>query len=184
MKNSLLFLCTLAVTSVAVAQTNKAADARFYVQPSIIIAAPGEDFDTVIGLGAAVGVSFLNRHSVEAEIVRFETEPDRGYAPYEIDFTQILATYKYRFPITEKFSAYAGGSIGRVSQKVSANPGFFIVGDDTDDTLTLGPTGGVQYHFEERVIFDGGVKVLFQDDTRFTTDGSVLLMQASVKILF
>jgi hypothetical protein len=187
MKNTLLFLFSACVATVAAAQTASTtapAAARFYVQPSLVLAVPGSDFDNALGLGAAVGVAFSGRHSVELEFVQFETEPDEGYAPFELDFTHILATYKYRIPITPKFSAYAGGSIGRVSQKAEASPGFHILGDDTDDSITVGVTGGVQYQWEDRIVFDGGLKVLGQDDTRFTTSGTVLLVQASVRFLF
>ncbi len=187
MKNTLLFLLSACVATVATAQTPAAAKAdatRFYAQPSLVLAIPGSDFDTAMGLGAAVGVSFKSRHSVELEFVQFETEPDEGYAPFQLDFTHILVTYKYRIPITPKFSAYAGGSVGRLSQKASASQGFYIIGDDTDDSINVGLTGGVQYQFEDRIAFDGGLKVLGQDDTRFTTSGSVLLLQASVKFQF
>ncbi len=187
MKNTLLFLLSACVATVATAQIPDAATAgstRFYVQPSLVLAVPGSDFDTAAGLGVAVGVAFKSRHSVELEFVQFETEPSDGYAPYEMDFTHILVTYKYRIPITPKFSAYAGGSIGRVSQTISASPGYYIIGDDTDDSINVGLTGGVQYQLEEHIAFDGGLKLLGQDDTRFTTSGSVLLLQASVKFQF
>ena len=188
MKNTLLFLLSTCAATVAMAQTastaTTSATTRFYVQPSLVLALPGSDFDNAIGLGAAVGVAFKGRHSVELEFVQFETEPDAGYAPFELDFTHILANYKYRIPITPKFSAYAGGSIGRVAQKATASPGYHIVGDAKDDSITAGLTGGVQYTFEDRVVFDGGLKVLGQDDTRFTTSGSIVLIQASVRISF
>ncbi|ATC64227.1 hypothetical protein CMV30_09805 [Nibricoccus aquaticus] len=187
MKNTLLFLLSACAATVATAQTptvSTPAATRFYVQPSLVLAIPGSDFDTAMGLGAAVGVSFKSRHSVELEYVQFETEPDAGYAPFDIDFTHILVTYKYRIPFTPKFSSYVGGSIGRVSQKISASQGFYIIGDDTDDSISVGLVGGVQYQFEDNIVFDGGLKVLGQDDTRFTTSGSVLLVQASVKFQF
>lgn len=187
MKNTLLFLLSAATVAVATAQTTGTGTtdaARFYVQPSLVFAMPGSDFDNAAGFGAAVGVSFKSRHSVELELVQFETEPDSRYLPYELEFTHIIATYKYRIPVTPKFSVYAGGSVGRVSQKLSVSPGYYVIGDDTDDSINVGLAGGVQYRFEDNIVFDGGVKVLGQDDTRFTTSGSIVLLQASVKFQF
>ncbi len=187
MKKFLLFVLSACAATVAAAQNpgaTAADDTRLYVQPSLVFAMPGSDFDNAAGFGAAVGVAFKSRHSVELEYVQYETEPDSGYAPYEMEFTHLLVTYKYRIPITPKFSAYAGGSIGQVSQKISASPGFYIIGDDRDESINVGLAGGVQYRFEDNIVFDGGLKVLGQDDTRFTTSGSVVLLQASVKFQF
>ena len=184
MKKIILFLVGVSVASAAVAQSNEAAGTHFFVQPTITLAGPGSDFENAFGLGATAGVSFRSRHSVELEFVQFETEPDEGYAPFELDFRHILATYKYRIPLSPKFSGYVGGSIGVASQKAKASPGFVIVGDDSDDVVTGGVVGGVQYRFDEQIFVDGGVKVLGQGATRFTTDGTIVLVQISARFQF
>jgi hypothetical protein len=180
MKKNLLLLLGLCAAVTAQAQSDNRAGTQLYVQPSLLIAAPGSDFKTATGVAIAGGVSFLGRHSVELEYVRFETEPDIGLVHYDIEFAYLLATYKYRFPITSKLSGYAGGSIGEVEQEISVR----MFGDPTGSAVAGGVVGGVQYQLNEHISLDAGMKVLFQDSTRFTTTGSVLLAQAGVKFQF
>jgi Outer membrane protein beta-barrel domain len=185
MKNPILLLLGACAATAAFAQSNDSkAATTFYVQPSFVIAMPGDDFDTAPGLAIAAGATFGRRHSVEAELIHFETEPKRNYFGYDLFFTYALATYKYTFPITEKFSAFAGGSIGLVAQKGEVDSGYYSIGDATSEAVAVGATGGVRYQLNERIAFAGGVKVIGQDDTRFTTSGSVLLVQGSVSFQF
>jgi len=180
MKKLLLLLLGVGAATIAPAQTDNQARTRFYVQPSLVFAAPGDDFKEAAGVAVAGGVSFLNRHSVELEYVRFETEPEVGWARYDIEFAYVFATYKYRMAFTPKFSGYAGGSIGQVEQEISTR----TFGDPTGSAVAGGVVGGVQYQLNEHISLDGGMKILFQDSTRFTTSGSVLLVQGGVKFQF
>jgi hypothetical protein len=180
MKKLILLLLSASAAIVATAQTDNQARTRFYVQPSLLIAAPGDDFKTATGVAIAGGVSFLRNHSVEVEYVSFETEPDAGLFGYDLKFTYVLATYKYRIPLTPKFSVYAGGSIGQVEQEISIH----TFGDTTGSAVAGGLVGGAQYQLNQYLALNGGIKVLYQDSTRFTTTGSVLLVQAGLKFQF
>ncbi|ATC64228.1 hypothetical protein CMV30_09810 [Nibricoccus aquaticus] len=186
MKKFLQLLCVLIFATPWVSAQNPDSDrVRFYVQPSAIVAYPGDDFDTVGGVSVAAGVTFARNHSVELEYLGFETERRRRWSEYELEFEYLFAAYKYRFAITEKFSVQAGVFLGRFEQKMSpAEYGTWYYNPQPDDDFAGGLSGTVEYQFTPHISFVGGIKMIGQAATRFTTSGTVGVAQAGAKFSF
>ena len=186
MKKILQLLCVLICAAPwARAQNVDRDGARFYVQPSAIVAYPGDDFDTVGGVAVAAGVTFARNHSVEIEYLGFETERRSNWPEYEIEFEYLFAGYKYRFAITEKFSVHAGAFLGRVEQKISpVRDAVWYFNPKPDDDFAGGLSGAVEYRLTPHLSFVGGIKIIGQAATRFTTSGTVGVAQAGAKFSF
>jgi len=68
-------------------------------------------------------VSITKHHSIKVEVISFNTETkDSGSTYYYaektiITFTPIVLTYRYMFPVNDKFAAFAGFSVGFTDAK-------------------------------------------------------------------
>ena len=173
-----LFISACAAT-VASAQTETAAKTHYYVRPSYTFAILGDDFKEVGGYSVATGVSFLRHHSIEAEYVRFKTRL-KGYSSYgDLQFTPIVASYKYAFGRETGWGAYVGGSLGVVQLRTPKTPHL-----RRDESFTLGTNIGGRYAFNEHLAAELSLKVLAMDDTRFTTAGTYTLINFGFKAQF
>jgi hypothetical protein len=164
------------------AVSTPSSDPRFYVQPSVIVAFPG-DLNTAVGGAVAVGMSFARHHSVEVEGMYFESSDDY----YKLKFTPFIATYKYTFPVTAKLSLYLGASLGVMHQELDYPYYYYSFLGSThlkDDAVTGGTTGGLEYKFNPRVALEAGVKTLEVARTDFTSRGTIALLRAGLKIRF
>ncbi len=175
-KISVLVLGLLAAVSTASAQTAASFSSRmkFYAQPSVVVAFPG-DFDTAAGGALALGVTVDGVHSVEAEVIRFKS----GLGSTDVTFTPILATYKYRIALAHKLSIKVGASVGSTKERAQA-----WWGDEEQTAFTYGVVGGVSYAYTDHISFDGNVLALRLDDTNITTSGNIAIVTAGVNFRF
>lgn len=159
-------------------------DVKYYAQPSVLFVFPG-DFKNTVGGAVAVGASFSGRHSVEVEAIQFTAKAE-GVPAFEIDNTQILVGYKYHLPLNEKFYFYAGGQIGMTLEDLSFPAGytFTFSGDKGDSAFTWGIQGGLNYALSERFVLDAGVRVFNINETRYTKNGDIEMINLGVKFIF
>lgn len=187
MRTNILFASIVLAASLLAAPFGHAGGddgARFFVQPGVAAISVGDDFKDAVGFSAAAGVAFATHHSAELEGIFFKTKSDVYWAPIELKYSIVLATYKYAFRFRHGLSAFAGASVGQTKQSASAKPGYYIIGEKSDDTYAYGLTGGVSYRLNPNVAFEAGGKLLGMDDTRFTTSGGILVLQGSVRFQF
>jgi opacity protein-like surface antigen len=177
MNKSILALAfALIAVSTAVAQTT-AERLRLsgYVQPSAVIAFPG-DFDTAAGAALTFGATINEVHAVEAEVIWFESE-DGGT---RVRFIPVLASYKYTLPIAPNWELRAGGSVGFTHEKAEGR--WIWAGSDT--AFTYGISGGASYAITKNISLDADALVLGLDNTKFTTEGSIVLVTIGVNFGF
>ncbi len=148
---------------------------KFYAQPSVVVAFPG-DFDTAAGGALALGVTVDGVHSVEAEVIHFKS----GIGATDVTFTPLLATYKYGFKLPHKITIQVGGSVGATKERASV----YWRSDENKTAFTYGATGGVSYALTERVSVVGSVLVLGLEKTTITTSGSIAIVTAGVNFRF
>lgn len=187
MRTKFLFAISVlaaAVISPAFIRAEEDNGAHFYLQPGVAVVSVGEDFKSTAALTAAAGVAFARHHSVEVEGITFKTEPDVRWPGYDLRFSIGLATYKYTFRFRHGISVFAGGSVGYVSQSASPKAGYIIWGDRNDSSYAFGLSGGASYSLNPNVHFEAGARLIAMDDTRFTTSGSLALLQGSVRFQF
>lgn len=187
MRTNILFAkIVLAASLLAVPFVRAVEDdgAHFFVQPGVAVVSVGDDFKDTAAFTAAAGVAFAKHHSVEVEGVFFKAKSDVAWVPLELKYSIVLATYKYAFRFRHGLSVFAGASVGQTKQSASVKPGFYIIGDKSDDTSAYGVTGGVSYRLNPNVEFTAGGKILGMDKTRFTTSGGIIMLQGAVRFLF
>ncbi len=181
----LIILFAIFAAGIASAQTNiDSQRARFYVQPSVGIASLGKDFKSAGAVSVAAGTSWATHHSVELDYTFFKTEPDVINPIQDLKYTILLATYKYTWALRHNLSVYGGASIGQVSQKVTPRVGYQVIGSDTERKAAFGLCGGVTYRIDPHVVLDGCIKLVGLQETKFTTNGSLALIQGGVRFEF
>jgi hypothetical protein len=182
-KFSFLVLSFLAAVSTASAQTapspaqtppSLSSRVAFFAQPSVVVAFPG-DFDTAAGGALALGLTLNRVHSLEVEVIRFES----GLNSVDVTFMPILATYKYRIQLAKKLSLKVGGSIGATRETAQ-----FWWGDHNQTAFTFGAVGGISYALNERVSLDGNVLALRLEETDITSSGNIAIITAGVNFRF
>ncbi len=156
----------------------------FYFTPGVAIVKPGSDFDMAAALAASFGVSFAKHHSVEVEAIMFDAEPDVAMPVYDLRFRTYLATYKYTFLHERVFSTFLGGSFGRVSQTISVKSGYVVIGETSDNANAYGLSGGLCYRLSAQSQVELAARVISLSKTRFTTSGSMTLVQAACRLEF
>lgn len=176
-KFSILAIGLLAAVSTASAQNAASVSSRmkFYAQPSVVVAFPG-DFDTAAGGALALGVTVDGVHSVEAEVIYFKS----GIGSTDVTFMPLLATYKYGIKLNQKLTLQVGGSIGATRESAS----FYWYSDQNKTAFTYGATGGVSYALTDRVSVVGNALVLGLENTTITTSGSIAIVTAGVNFRF
>lgn len=179
-------LALFTAVSMASAETSENAPSRWsiYARASAVVAFPG-DFDTAAGGALAVGVSLDRVHSLEAEIIHFNSS-DGGE---DVNFTPILATYHYSLPVAPKLTLKLGGSVGATRESSEWYwSGTFYGGSGhykmSDTALTYGASAGISYAWTERLSFDGTVKALRMEKTDLTTAGGIAIVTLGVNFRF
>lgn len=181
----LITLFAFLIASIASAKTSgNSQQVHLYVQPSVGVVALGEDFKSTGTVSIAAGVTWAPHQAVELEYTYFKTEPDVRYPTFDLKYSIILATYKYSFLLRHGLAVQAGASVGQVSQQITARAGYRVIGEDTDDTAAFGLSGGVSYRLNDNVVFEGSAKLLAVNETRFTTSGSIAMLQGGVRFEF
>jgi hypothetical protein len=156
MKYSKLLLASLCLGAAA----SYAADARFYVQPSIAIAEV-HGFDATVGGSLAAGFLFADKHAVQLDFAQFSVDDNYrdSFLSSELnyDFKPLLLSYRYEFPITAKLYGSIGASLGVTLQEISTRetytsvfgPGTWTY-DRKDEAFTVGYSAGIGYRFSDR----------------------------------
>ena len=167
-----------------------------YLQASAIYAYPGEDFKSGPGLALAGGVSFTKHHSVEMEVISFNTETkdsNNSYAYNEkttIKFTPILLTYRYTFPVNDQFGAVAGFSVGATYAKYkisNTSPYDYYASwtkSGTDSVFCGGPQIGCAYQFSSHSSITAMLRALYIDNTYAAGAGNILMFQLGYRFTF
>lgn len=188
MKKLLLAFVVLSGVTAAFAQSS---DARLrfaaYVQPSVVVAFPG-DFDTAAGAALSIGTTINEAHAVEAEVIYFKSE-DGGVS---VKFLPLLASYKYRWSPTAKWTIRAGGSVGatRIESEGFWWSGWYSgmggrwVDRGSEMAFTAGVNAGASYALTERMSLDADVLVLGLNETDYTSSGSITLVTLGVNYRF
>lgn len=147
---------------------------RFYATPAAVVAVPG-DFDTTAGGSLALGFTYNGVHSFEGRVICFESD-DHGF---DVDFLPVLAIYKYRMPLTGRWSAELGAAVGSTAE----HTGPWVYGRNTH-AFTAGALASVSYPLAEHAEFVADVLALRLEDTSLTTDGHMTIVTVGLKFHF
>jgi hypothetical protein len=183
----------LVATLFVAALVSTASGAHFYAQPSVAF---GEitDFKAVAGPSLALGLTFAEKHSVEVEGSRFDTE-GRFDSEYKLEALPVLISYRYEFPISGKLSGTAGISVGFVRQEVEYTfpdyyaqyfgygPAFYHY-EATDEAFTGGFHAGVVYRLADHFALTLGAKALRMAESDVQARGTMLMVQLGLNCRF
>ena len=182
MKFPSLFLMALAASSVAaIAQTSPSpSGTTVYIQPSAAIIVPGDDFEVGAGGLIAFGVQFAGRHQVEVE-TGFLYSKIKEDSRFSMVFIPAVMNYKYTVPLSERLSLRAGATAGAMYQRLGART-FGNSFGETKSSATFGLNAGMLLRLSERLSLDAGGRVLRIGETRYTTDGNVVIFHVGLHI--
>ena len=107
MKTSSTFAAALLAGTLA---SSLSGAVRFYAEPSIALHIQ-DGLDNAAGPLLAVGVTFDDKHSVDLEAGKFDSEFSSA-SFVELEVIPVTLNYRYGFPITEKLSGSMGISLG------------------------------------------------------------------------
>lgn len=148
--------------------------ARLFVQPSAIFASP-KDAKNVAGVAVAAGIILEDTHSLELEVIRFNSE-HKTLPWLKLNYTPVYLTYKYTLPITGALSVYGGVSVGSVYEQVKGRNVSYNVSDE-QTAFTFAYQGGLKYALGEHALIFAGVNTLRLKDTAYTASGDVRMIQ-------
>jgi hypothetical protein len=178
---SILAVAFLGAATTAFAEsTAPVRSTNFYVDASVVGAFPGEGLGDAVGARLAGGVSFHQVHSIEAEVIHFQSSVRYGG---NIKFTPVLVTYKYSIPLVPKLSVAAGASVGFVHE-VGHRSGWSWTTDNSDNALAIGLSADLSYAINESVALTAGVRRLQLQDTDYTTAGGLMMVSGGVSFRF
>ncbi|HTZ20470.1 MAG TPA: outer membrane beta-barrel protein [Opitutaceae bacterium] len=179
---ALLFGALVAVSvPLAEAQPRTTGGLTFYAQPSVIVAFPGSDFNSVVGGALALGVNLNPTNSFELEVTHFETKAKR-LSSEKVEFTPIMLGYKYRVPLTQNLSWQLGASVGALYER--AHVGYFWGYSGGQTAFAAAVQGGIAYTMSENVSLDLNAKVQYSAATNITTAGSMAIINLGLKFSF
>jgi hypothetical protein len=147
-------------------------------------------------MALACGVSFTKHHSVEVEVISFNTETkDSDNSYYYSDkttlkFSPILLTYRFTFPVNAKFGAFAGFSVGatyaryEISDTSSYNYYTSWTKSGTDTVISGGPHVGCAYKFSPHSSITATLRALYIDHTYVSLGGNILIFQLGYRFTF
>lgn len=180
MKKLFAIISTLLAAATAVQGQSSA---RFYIEPSVVYVFPS-GFEGVAGGALAFGAAFYSNHSVEVEVVRYQTK-DKDIPAVEVKFTPILVNYKYTLQLDGNLSGYVGASVGVTTEDPEVRfPYYYYNLQESYTTFTYGMQAGLAYAVSERISLHFGVKVLRLNETKITTEGNIALLSAGVNFRF
>ena len=167
-----------------------------YLQASAIYAITGPDFKSGPGIALAGGLSFTKHHSIEIEVISFNTETKDSNYSYSyndkttLDFIPMLLTYRYTFPVNDKFGAFAGFSVGasNVKYEMSSISKYSYYSSwtkrGTDTVISAGPQIGCNYKYSPHSSITFMLRPLFIASTYAATGGNILMLHLGYRFTF
>jgi len=187
-------IAVLALAFVVPALSGSArASIQSYLQVSAIYADIDGDFKSGPGLTVAGGVAFTKHNSIEAEVISFNTQTKDFNPSYDnkiktkIQFTPILLTYRYTFPVNDQFGAFAGFSVGRTYARYEKSYAWNSTHwsqSGTDSVNSGGPQIGCTYNFSPHSSITAALRALYIDQTDATTISRLYIFQLGYRFTF
>jgi hypothetical protein len=189
---ALLALVSFASTLRVCAQTG----VHTYLQASAIYAFTGEDFKSGPGVAFEAGLSVTKHHSIEMEVISFNTETKGSNNSYYysdktvLKFMPLLLTYRYTFPVNDQFAAFAGFSLGasytRYEISNTSYPSYYTswTKSGADTVVSGGPQIGCVYKFSPHSSIISTLRALYIDKTYAATGGNLLILQLGYRFTF
>jgi len=183
----LLLLAVVLIGTSLIGHSQGQSGHSFYVQPSVVGAALGNNLNNAPGGSVAVGVTLGGPHTMEADVTWFDTHRG-GDSDDKFKFTQLLASYKYEIPGQGNLAFHLGASLGITLEKESfldvplRFPAY--ISDTSANAFTYGAQGDVMYRFNPNVGVVLGLKVLALARTSIVTAGSMSLVSLGLNFRF
>jgi len=164
-----------------------------YLQVSAIYADIDEDFKSGPGITVAGGVAFTRHNSIEVEVISFNTQTKDFDPSYynkiktKIQFTPILLTYRYTFPVNDQFGAFAGFSAGRTYARYERSYTWQSTNwnqNGTDTVNSGGPQIGCAYKLSPHSSITAVLRALYIDQTDATTISRLYIFQLGYQFTF
>ncbi len=167
MKKLLTCLLSLSSASVALAQSERADFNGFFAQAHALYADIG-DIKSTGGASAVVGYRFLDHHSIDLDVSRFESE--------SITFTPFFLGYKYNQALSQNWNGYLGFGAGIMDQQLES----YYRGGDTTSVFAFDV--GASYNLNKHVALNFNAKSFGAQESDITTKGNIALFRIGLEI--